>query len=93
MGFLPNLLSVGLYWDDIEQKVFYREIKGNRQKIIEAPLTYLPDYNSNVNVEKLRYDNLKTTPSLVGLFRKIEDALHPFLAMFLQRKNQFSFLV
>lgn len=80
MGFLPNLLSVGLYWDDIEQKVFYREIKGNRQKIIEAPLTYLPDYNSNVNVEKLRYDNLKTTPSLVGLFRKIEDALHPFIA-------------
>lgn len=80
MGFLPNLLSVGLYWDDIEQKVFYREIKGDRQKIIEAPLTYLPDYGGNVNVEKLRYGSLKTTPSLVGLFRKIEDSIHPYIA-------------
>ncbi len=80
MGFLPDMGSVGLYWDDIEQKVFYRELKGTKQKILEAPLAYLPDYLGRVNVQKLRYGSLQTSPSLVGLFRSIEDTLHSYIA-------------
>jgi type I restriction enzyme M protein len=80
MGFLPDLRSVGLYWDDIEQKVFYKQIKGNKQRILEAPLTYLPDYGGSVNVKRLRYENLQTSSSLVGLFKNIEDTLHSYIA-------------
>jgi type I restriction enzyme M protein len=80
MGFLPDMNSVGLYWDDIEQKIFYRELKGTKQRILEAPLAYLPEYNNTVNVKKLRYDNLQTSTSLVGLFKNIEDSLHTYIA-------------
>ncbi len=80
LNWLSDLRSVALYWDDIEQKVFYKLIKENKQRIIEAPLAYLPDYGSSIEVVKLRYTDLRKSPNLLNLFKKIEDSLHHYCA-------------
>ncbi|MGK7954557.1 MAG: class I SAM-dependent DNA methyltransferase [Crocosphaera sp.] len=80
LNWLSDLRSVALYWDDIEQKVFYKLIQENKQRIIEAPLAYLPDYGSSIEVVKLRYTDLRKSPNLLNLFKKIEDSLHHYCA-------------
>lgn len=80
LNWLSDLRSVTLYWDDIEQKVFYKSIQGNKQRIIEAPLAYLPDYGSRIEVVKLRYADLRKSPNLLDLFKKVEDSLHHYCA-------------
>lgn len=80
LGFLPDMNSVGLYWDDVEQKIFYKRLRGSRQQLIEAPLTYLPEYGGRVEVTRLRYNDLETSPNLIQLFKKIEDAIHPYIS-------------
>jgi len=80
MGFLPDLKALGVYWDDIEQKVFYRELKGTKYRIKEAPISYLPEHGADIDVKKLRYENLRVTPNLVRLFENIEDAIHTYIA-------------
>jgi type I restriction enzyme M protein len=77
LGFLPNLNTLGVYWDDVEQKVFYREVKGDKQTIVETPITYLPAYGEPVKLTKLRYKDLSSSRNLIGLFHRIEDKLHP----------------
>lgn len=80
LGFLPDMNSIGVYWDEVEQKIFYKRLRGSRQQIIEAPLTYLPNYGGRVEVTRLRYNDLETSPNLVQLFKKIEDAIHPYVS-------------
>ncbi|NER80638.1 MAG: N-6 DNA methylase [Leptolyngbya sp. SIO1D8] len=80
LNWLSDLRSLALYWDDIEQKVFYKSIQGNKQRIIEAPLAYLPDYGSSIEVVKLRYADLRISPNLLDLFKKVEDSLHHYCA-------------
>ena len=80
LNWLSDLRSLALYWDDIEQKVFYKSIQGSKQRIIEAPLAYLPDYGSSIEVVKLRYADLRISPNLLDLFKKVEDSLHHYCA-------------
>ena len=79
LSFLPDLSSVGVYWDDVEQRVFYRILKGTKQITKEASLAYLPNFQENVHVVRLRYNDLKVSTNLVVLFKKIEDTLHTYL--------------
>ena len=60
--------------------MFYKSIQGNKQRIIEAPLAYLPDYGSRIEVVKLRYADLRRSPNLLDLFKKVEDSLHHYCA-------------
>lgn len=80
LGFLPDMNSIGVYWDDIEQKIFYKKLRGTKQQLIEAPLTYLPEYGNRVSITKLRYNDLETSPNLIQLFKKVEDAIHPYVS-------------
>ena len=80
MGFLPDLTSLGVYWDDIEQSLFYKRIKGTKQGIVETSLSYLPNFGEPFDVTKLRYSDLKAPKSLVGLFKSLEDTIHPYVA-------------
>jgi len=80
LPFLPDMRALALYWDDIEQKVFYRKLVGHRQQIIEAPITYLPSYGSNIDIQQLRYNDLEIHNELLPLFKRIEDSIHPFVS-------------
>jgi len=80
MYFVPDFKSLGIYWDDVEQSVYYKEVKATKQIVLEAPITYFPDYGAGLEVKKLRYHDLQVTNSLVGLFKNMEDTLHPYIA-------------
>jgi type I restriction enzyme M protein len=80
LNFLPNTRSLGVYWDDIEQRIFYKKQFGSRQQVIEAPLNYLPTYGTPLHVTNLRYNDLEILPELLPLFRRMEDSIHPYVS-------------
>jgi type I restriction enzyme M protein len=79
LGFLARMDAIGIYWDDLEQQVFYKSIKNRKHRILEAGIAYLPNYGEKVEVRKLRYQDLQRPVSLTALFRKIENGLHPYV--------------
>lgn len=80
LSFLPDMRSIAIYWDDVEQKIFYRKMHNHRQQIIEAPIAYLPVYGSQIAVTQLCYDDLEALPELLPIFKRIENAIHPFIS-------------
>ncbi|MBK9745855.1 MAG: N-6 DNA methylase [Chloroflexi bacterium] len=77
---IPNIRVVGVYWDDIEQRLFYKEIRGNSEKFLEAPIAFIPEFGFPVQKAFLKYADLAPSSDLIGLFRKIEDSLHHYVA-------------
>lgn len=68
---------IALYWDDTEQRIFWREKrKGKKRADKEGPASFLPDYGNKVAVKKLTLEDTKPTDSLLDAFRRIEDILH-----------------
>ena len=39
LNLVPDLDALGVYWDDLEQRFFYRQIEGKTSKIREAPIS------------------------------------------------------
>jgi type I restriction enzyme M protein len=76
---LTNTKAIGIYWDDIEQRLFYKKIVDNYISIIESPIAFLPEFGSEIHKNYLKYSDLKPSPSLIDLFSKIEDSIHRFI--------------
>lgn len=68
--------AVALYWDDVEQRIFWRERKGGRRIAHEAPATTLPTYGDEVSVKPLTFADIAPSDSLLDIFTRIEDILH-----------------
>lgn len=68
--------TVGLYWDNIEQRVFWIEKDGDRKVIKEGPLSYLPSFGSEIMETSLTFNDLHPADSLLGTFNRLEDILH-----------------
>ena len=75
LNFLPKVDVLGIYWDDIEKRLFYREQRGGKLKIQEAALSNLPQWGRGFRHRPLRSADLETT-QLRRLFERIEDRLH-----------------
>jgi len=68
---------VALYWDDTEQRIFWREHReGERRKDHEAPALSLPPFGNKITVQPLTLEDTVPTDSLLDAFRRIEDILH-----------------
>lgn len=68
----PDCLA--LYWDPIEQRVFWHDKHKNTR---EGYLAALPARGEKFGgLPKLTFSRLRTVPSLLGLFDRVEDALH-----------------
>jgi type I restriction enzyme M protein len=77
LDFLHNLAALGIYWDDVEQRLFYRTIiDGTRTKTNETTVAVLPAWGHAFETVRLKYGDLKVSTSLLDLFKKIEDRLH-----------------
>lgn len=68
--------AVALYWDDVEQRIFWREKQGKKRIDHEAPATTLPDYGNKVAVKALTFADIAASESLLEVFKRIEDVLH-----------------
>lgn len=69
-----------MYWDDIEQRFFYRRVENKRESIFEAPISKIPIWGADVGSTQLVYSDLDPAKDLVRVFDEIEDALHTYVA-------------
>ena len=76
LDFAKNLETIGLYWDNLEHRVFWTELVNGVKETKEGPLSYIPPYGQKLNVKPLTYGTLKTPESLTNIFDRIEDILH-----------------
>ena len=76
LKFAPRRDTIGLYWDPIRPRVFWKEDDGRSTKILDGPLALLPRPGESINVKPLKYSDLKTPQSLIDVFSRIEDVLH-----------------
>lgn len=76
---VPDTEALGVYWDDVEQRFFYRRIEGKKSTVHEAPIGKIPSWGSGIESTRLTYDNLKPAKDLVRIFDTIEDAIHTYV--------------
>lgn len=76
LDFLHDISAYGVYWDDVEQRLFYRTLDGTKTKTHETTIALLPKWGQALNSTTLRCADLQTTSNLRALFEKIENRLH-----------------
>lgn len=76
LNFAKMLTTVGLYWDNIEKRVFWIEIEDNKKEIKEGGLHNLPKFGMPVKTAPLTFNTIQPTKSLLDDFAKIETILH-----------------
>lgn len=67
---------LGLYWDNIEQRVFWQESKRGKRDVKEGPISFLPDYGNDIQTKPITFNDTQPSDSLIEVFERIEDILH-----------------
>jgi type I restriction enzyme M protein len=67
---------VALYWDDVEQRVYWMARRAGQKEVHEGPLTDLPDFGQAPGVTRLTFATISADKSLLTVFKRIEDVLH-----------------
>lgn len=67
---------VALYWDNVEQRVFWTTRSRGTKQTHEGPLASLPGYGERPGQKKLKLDDLDPDKPLLDVFKRIEDILH-----------------
>lgn len=80
LNMVPDIDTLGVYWDDIEQRFFYRQMQGKSWTVHEAPISKIPAWGASVGSTQLSYRDLDAAKDLVRIFDEIEIALHPYIA-------------
>lgn len=58
MAFLPDSSALGVYSDDVEQRVFYFAQQGSKRKTMEAPISKLSEWGADLHSTVLVYADL-----------------------------------
>ena len=67
---------VALYWDNVDQRIFWIETLRGKKHVKEAGLALLPKYGGSVKIKPLTFADTAASDSLLDLFERIEDLLH-----------------
>lgn len=67
---------VAVYWDNVEQKVFWQELRAGVRKTVEGPIEVLPKFGQKPGTKRLELGDLRADPPLREVFQRIEDELH-----------------
>lgn len=71
----PSCLAV--YWDNVNQKVFWRETNKNGQIVDrEGPVEVMPGFGQAPGAKPMKLDDLRTDVPLRDVFIRVEDSLH-----------------
>lgn len=76
LDFAARTDCVALYWDDVEQRVFWYDRSGPVKILHEGPLASLPGFGNAPSVEKLTLSTIDADKPLLGVFTRIDDILH-----------------
>ena len=75
LDFARNQGTLGLYWDNIEKRVFWIEIENGIKDIKEGPLSLVPKYGLPLKTTPLTFNTITPADSLIDIFERIEDML------------------
>ncbi len=67
---------IALYWDNVDQRVFWYDYQKKKKIIKEGALVLLPKFGRDINVKPLTFADLTPTDELTDLFDRIADLLH-----------------
>jgi type I restriction enzyme M protein len=67
---------VALYWDSVEQRVYWLTRERGIKQLHEGPLADLPGFGEKPDVRRLTYQTIDPNKPLLEVFRRIEDLLH-----------------
>lgn len=76
LDLVPSTDAIGIYWDDVEQTVFYKQVKGSAIETKEASIAMLPSFGSVLSAKDIHYNDLKPATDLVKRFARLDDILH-----------------
>ncbi len=67
---------IALYWDNVDQRVFWHERFQGKKQVKEGPLAILPRFGGAISLKPLAYQDTKASENLLSLFDRIENLLH-----------------
>ncbi|HZN20631.1 MAG TPA: N-6 DNA methylase [Micromonosporaceae bacterium] len=67
---------LALYWDNVEQRVFWQIRRDGIREVREGPLADLPNYGGKLGATKLTFNTIDAEKPLLAVFKRIEDTLH-----------------
>lgn len=76
LDFAKRQDTLGLYWDNIEKRIFWIEIENGIKDIKEGPLSFVPKYGVSIKTTPLTFNTIEPADSLIDAFERIEDILH-----------------
>lgn len=76
LNLVPSTDSIGIYWDDVEQSVFYKVVSGGVIETKEGSIATLPNFGSPLAAKDIFYNDLKPATDLVKRFARLDDHLH-----------------
>ena len=79
LSLLPDMSSMGVYWDDVEQRFFYRKLEGTLTTIREAPISKLPRWMEGIGSTLLTFSDLSPSVDLASAFDTMENCLHTYV--------------
>lgn len=76
LDFAKRQDTVGLYWDNIERRVFWKEFNNGVREYKEGPLSFIPKFGFQIQTNPLTFATIEPTESLIAVFDRIENILH-----------------
>lgn len=76
LDFSKTERCIGLYWDNIEQRVFWTETHEGIREVREGPLSFLPSFGDRIVTKPLTFNDTSPADSLIETFTRIENILH-----------------
>ncbi len=76
MAFIPDSRALGVYWDDVEQRVFYFVEEGKKRRVHDSPINKLPEWGTEFGSVLLSYGDLEPAKNLRKVFEQLEDGFH-----------------
>ena len=76
LAFAESEKCVAIYWDNVDQRVFWRTRAGDVVTVNEGPLESLPAFGHKPGAKALTTDMLRGETPLKVLFERIEEVLH-----------------
>ncbi len=76
LDFAKRQDTLGLYWDNVEKRVFWAEIIHGIRETKEGPLSFVPKFGVPIKTTPLTFNTIAPVDSLIDTFDRIEDILH-----------------
>ncbi|MDQ9092421.1 N-6 DNA methylase [Pseudoalteromonas haloplanktis] len=67
---------IGIYWDNVEQRVYWQKTDAGKRTTYEGALQFLPHCGQNITTKPFAYSDLAPVDSLIEMFDRVEDILH-----------------